>query len=259
LVTLANTSGTSYQNARLQLVAGAVNIVPSQSQFVTIAKVMAADAYSVPRPQQENYFEYHLYTMPRRTTILDKQTKQLLLLTASDVPVKKTLELRGSPSYYRSLNPDLGDRLPIGVYVSFENSGGELGIPLPAGLVRIYQDDSRGLSQFLGSDSIDHTPRNDTVRLHLGNSFDLVARKRQSDFHLATNCQSQSSYEIDFTNGKDVAQNVEVVEPIPGDWMITAESQPHVKSSASTATWMVRVPADGKTSLTYTANVAWCR
>jgi len=260
LVTLANTSGTSYQNARLQLVAGSVNITPTALRAISHVVSNTADAYTVNQNvSQENYFEYHLYTLARPTTILDKQTKQLTLLTAHNIPVKKTLELRGQQSYYQNQSPDLGDRLPIGVYVSFENRGGDLGIPLPAGLMRIYQNDSHGLSQFLGSDSIGHTPRNDTVRLHLGDSFDLVARKRQTDFTVVNNCHIESTYEIDLTNGKDVAQDVEVVEPIPGDWTISSESQPHVKSSASTATWTVHVPADAKTALTYTADVIWCR
>jgi hypothetical protein len=260
LVTLANTSGTSYQNARLQLVAGSVNITPTALRAISHVVSNTTDAYTVNQNvSQENYFEYHLYTLARPTTILDKQTKQLTLLTAHNIPVKKTLELRGQQSYYRNQSPDLGDRLPIGVYVSFENRGGDLGIPLPAGLMRIYQNDSHGLSQFLGSDTIGHTPRNDTVRLHLGDSFDLVARKRQTDFTVVNNCHIESTYEIDLTNGKDVAQDVEVVEPIPGDWTISSESQPHVKSSASTATWTVHVPADTKTALTYTADVIWCR
>lgn len=257
LVTLANTSGTSYRNARLQLVAGNVNVPPSGTALRTIANV-TADVYKV-NVSQENYFEYHLYTLARPTTILDKQTKQLTLLAARDIPVTKSLELRGSSSYYQSASPDLGTRLPIGVYVSLQNRGGDLGIPLPAGLMRIYQDDSRGLSQFLGADSIGHTPRGDTVRLHLGDSFDVIARRRQTDFQLVTDCRSTSSYEIDIINGKDVAQDVLVVEPIPGDWRITAESQPHTKSSASTATWTVQVPKDSQVALTYTADVTWCR
>jgi hypothetical protein len=125
--------------------------------------------------------------------------------------------------------------------------------------MRIYQDDSRGLAQFLGTDSIGHTPKNDTVRLFLGNSFDIVARKRQTNFHLISDCQSASSYEIDFTNGKDVAQDVQVIEPIPGDWTISGESQKHEKSSASSATWTVHVPQDAQAALTYTADVTWCR
>jgi len=195
--------------------------------------------------------------MARPTTILDNETKQLTLLTAQNVPIRETLELRGSPDYYRSAEPDIGDRLPVGAYVSFENRGGELGIPLPGGIVRLYKNDSHGLSQFLGSDSIDHTPKNETVRLHVGDSFDVTARKMQTDFHLV-GCGADSSYKIVLANAKTVAQNVLVVEPIPGDWQILDENMPHTKSSASTASWNVSVPAGGRSTLTYTARVKWC-
>lgn len=257
LVTLSNTSGESYPNARLQLVAGNVNIVEPQGTpyaLKTIARVTSEQA----AVQQENYFEYHLYTLARPTTILDNQTKQLTLLSAHGVPVRETLELRGSQSYYQSAEPDIGDRLPVGAYLTFENRGGELGIPLPAGIVRLYKRDSRGLSQFLGSDTIDHTPKNESVRLHLGDSFDVTARKLQTDYHESSTCSSDSSYKIILSNAKNIAQNVLVVEPIPGDWRIVQESLAHTKSSASTASWSVRVPADGRATLTYTARVNWC-
>jgi hypothetical protein len=262
LVTLSNTSGASYENARLQLVAGNVNVVrpPTANQYRTIAGT-TADIYSengVQQVRQENYFEYHLYTLERPTSILDKQTKQLTLLTARGIPIRKTLELRGSQQYYESPEPDLGDRIPVGVYVTFENRGGDLGIPLPGGIVRLYKNDSHNLSQFLGSDQIEHTPRNEKVRLHLGNSFDVTARKRQTDFHLITACSSDSSYEIVISNAKSTAQDVLVVEPIPGDWQIIDESLRHAKSSASTASWSVHVPPDKRSILTYTARVTWC-
>jgi len=259
LVTLSNTSGESYAGARLQLVAGNVNIVQPQSMR-TIANVTAystADTYSVGRFGQENYFEYHLYTLGRPTTILDKQTKQISLLSAHDIPIQKTLELRGTQGYYRTAEPDLGDRLPVGVYVTFENRGGDLGIPLPAGVVRLYKSDSRGLSQFLGSDQITHTPKNETVRLNLGNSFDVTARKRQTSFD-ERYCSADSAYEIVVSNAKAIPEDVLVVEFIPGSWQILAESSPHVKSSAFTATWTVHVPADSHSTLTYSARTSWC-
>lgn len=258
LVTLSNTSGASYENARLQLIAGNVNVAPTPApmQLRTIARVVSHAAGSLVR--QENYFEYHLYTLERPTTILDKQTKQVTLLSARDVPVHKTLELRGAPDYYRNEEPDLGERLPVGVYISFENRGGDLGIPLPAGIVRIYKTDSQNISQFLGSDSIDHTPKNETVRLHMGDSFDVTARKKQTDFHFLGGCTTSSSYEVTLSNAKDTAQDVLVVEPIPADWKITDENLGHTKSSASTANWLVHVPADGQTVLRYTARVTWC-
>lgn len=256
LVTLSNTSGVSYENARLQLVAGNVN---NAQQLKTISAVSSRDGFSAQQPlQQENYFEYHLYTLPRPTTVMDKQTKQLSLLSAHGVPIRKTLELRGSPSYYRTAQTDLGDRLPVGVYITFDNRGGDLGVPLPGGVVRLYKNDSRNLSQFLGSDTIVHTPKNETVRLRVGDSFDITARKRQTDFRLAGGCSADSSYEIVVANAKDSTQNVLIVEPIPGDWQIVDRNLPYTKSSASTANWNVRVPAGGRATLSYTARVKWC-
>ncbi len=158
-----------------------------------IASGVGGDIYSAPM-RQDNYFEYHLYTLARPTSILDKQTKQVSLLNAREVPIQKTLELRGSNYYYQTGLAELGTRLPVAVYLSFQNRGGDLGIPLPAGTVRLYQNDFANLSQFLGSDSIDHTLRNETVRLHLGDSFDVTARKRQTDFQLITNCTSEGTY-----------------------------------------------------------------
>lgn len=259
LVTVSNTTGESYENARLQLVAGNVNVAqpPTMNQAYsalrTIAAVQTANGFA-----QENYFEYHLYTLNRPTSILDKQTKQVSLLSVRGIPIKKTLELRGSPEYYRSVSPDLGDRLPVGVYVTFENRAPQLGMPLPAGIVRMYKDDHHGLSQFLGSDTIDHTPRNEDVRLHLGDSFDITARKKQTNFTLTAGCSTQSSYEIVLKNAKTIAQDVLVVEAIPGDWQILEESLPHRKSSASTADWTVRVPPGLSATLTYTAQTSWC-
>lgn len=260
LVTISNTSGASFDDARLQLVAGDVNIVqPPTVMMRTIAHVTAATASGSPeRVQQENYFEYHLYTFPRPTTIAQNQTKQLTLLSAHDVPIRKTLELRGSPDYYRNSEPDLGDHLKVGVYVSFENKGGDLGIPLPGGIVRLYKNDSRGLSQFLGSDTIDHTPKNETIRLHLGDSFDVTARKKQTDFRFTDVCSADSSYQIVLANAKTIPQDVLIVEQIPGQWKIVSENILHTKSSATTANWLVNVPAGGRSTLIYTANVTWC-
>jgi hypothetical protein len=259
IVTLSNTSGASYDNARLQLVAGNVNVVqegvPQGTVLRTIATVRSRASGEI---GEENYFEYHLYTLSRPTTILDKQTKQVTMFNADTVPVQKTLELRGSPDYYQSANADLGDRLPVGVYVTFKNHGGQLGIPLPAGIVRLYENDSRGLTQFLGSDSIKHTPKNEDVRLHLGDSFDVTARKRQTDFRFTGNCSSESSYDIVVSNAKDIPQNVLIVESIPGQWSITSETAPHTKTSSSTADWALNVPPDSKSELQYTARTKWC-
>jgi len=248
-ITLQNESGTTYRDARVQLVAGDVNVVQSQAMSGGLAAPKMTDTLA--RPSEQALFEYHLYTLPRKTTVADNQTKQVDLLYAPHVAVTKTLELRGSPFYYRARNSDLGTRLKFGTYVTFHNAGGSLGIPLPAGAVRVYKRDNGGQEQFVGSDSIDHTPKNETVRLHLGDAFDVTATKKQTDFKSLPGSSYESEYEIVLRNAKPIAQNVLVIEPIPGDWTMLKSSAPYTKSSSSTATWSVRIPASGSTTLTY--------
>ncbi|MBV8580590.1 MAG: DUF4139 domain-containing protein, partial [Candidatus Eremiobacteraeota bacterium] len=191
------------------------------------------------------------------TTVADNQTKQVELLTAPDVQVVKTLELRGSPYYYSSANADLGTRLKVATYVSFRNQGGDLGIPLPKGTVRVYKRDSMGTAQFVGSDNIDHTPKGETIRLHLGDSFDVTANKKQTDFKVLGPGTWESAYEIVLRNAKKTPETVLVVEPIPGDWTMLSSSADYKKTSSSTTTWSMRVPAEGSTTLTYRVRVHW--
>jgi hypothetical protein len=253
LITLQNQSGTEYRDASVQLVAGDVNV--AQSTLRAIGSVRAADSYAAPPPlpTEQALFEYHLYTLPRRTTVAENQTKQVELMNAAGVAVVKTLELRGYGSYYRSAAADLGTRLKIGTYITFRNEGAQLGIPLPRGIVRVYKRDNEGTSQFIGSDSIDHTPKGEVVRLHLGDSFDLTANKKQTDFRVVDEPHDiyESAYEIVLRNAKKTAETVQVIEPIPGDWTILTSSLPYRKSSSSTATWAVDVPSESATTLTY--------
>ena len=251
LITLQNQSGTSYRNARVQLVAGDVNVVTSLARGGALQAPAMADTMKT-KPTEQALVEYHLYTLPRKTTVADNQTKQVELLTAPHVAVTKTLELRGPLFSYRSRNADLSTRLKLGTYVTFRNQGGSLGIPLPKGNIRVYKRDNGGQEQFVGSDSIDHTPRNETVRLHVGESFDVTATKKQTDFHVVVPDQTyESEYEIILRNAKRVAQSVVVVEPIPGDWAMLRSSAPYQKTSSSTATWTLRVPPGGATTLSY--------
>jgi hypothetical protein len=254
LITLQNSSGTTYRDAAVQLVAGDVNVVQSQLRVIG---AMSSRAVPAPPPSEQALFEYHLYTLPRHTTVADNQTKQVELLTASGISAVKTLELRGSNYYYRNASADLGTRLKIGTFITFRNEGGQLGIPLPRGIVRVYKRDNAGTAQFVGSDSIDHTPKGETIRLHVGDSFDVTANKKQTDFHVvdSSNAVYESAYEIVLRNGKKNPETVEVVEPIPGDWTILSQSLPSRKTSSSTATWSVRVPAGGSTTLTYRVRV----
>ncbi len=258
-VTLTNTSETDYRNARLQLVAGEVNRVRSRAIPETRLKAMAVAADQV---REESLFAYHLYTLPRRTTLLNRQTKQVALLDASGVPVRKHYRVEGGGFGYRGRN-DRGRKLPVGVYLTFDNrSDAHLGLPLPAGVVRVYKADSRGGLQFIGEDHIDHTPRDEQVQLKLGNAFDVTARRIQTAHvkqHPLPPYQSavEESYRIELHNAGKQPVQVEVRESIPGDWKITRENRPHEKLDAHRVQWVVAVQPGGKATLEYTALSRW--
>lgn len=264
-ITLTNTSGATYKNAKLQLVAGDVNRVQPQYQKMGMArkeaKIMVTD--EVTRMAQESLLEYHLYSLDRPTTIAESQTKQVALLSASNVPARKELVLRGADYYYMSSYGDLGQKLKVGVFVEFDNKeAAKLGMPLPKGTMRVYKKDSQGNAQFVGEDSIDHTPKNETVRLKLGDAFDVTADKKQSDFKVLprpakSNNAFESAYEIVLKNAKKEKVTVTVLEPIPGDWKILSESHPSQKVTSNTNVWKIDIPAEGKITLTYRAMVKY--
>lgn len=264
-VTLTNTSGASYKNAKLQLVAGDVNRV--QPEFRMMAKAMRADMAmeaAAPAPMaEESLLEYHLYTLDRPTTISENQTKQVALLSASNIPARKELVLRGADYYYTSQYGEIGTKLKVGVFVEFENKeASKLGMPLPKGTLRVYKKDSAGNAQFVGEDRIDHTPKNETVRLKLGESFDVTADKKQTSFKLLPNPQKghsayESAFEFTLKNAKKEKMTVLVQEPIGGDWTIVNESHPHTKANSNVAVWKIEVPAESKTTLTYKVNTKY--
>lgn len=262
-VTLTNASGTRYPNAKLQLVAGDVHRVRDEVGFAQAQSAPPRQApAAAPKMAEESLFEYHLYTLDRPTTLADHQTKQVALMTASSIPVAKEFVLRGADYYYRSSYGELGQKLKVGVYVEFDNKGANLGIPLPKGVVRVYKKDSAGNAQFVGEDRIDHTPKNEKVRLKLGDAFDVTADKKQSDFQKLGgfgryNYVFESAYQIELKNAKDEAVTVKVLEPVPGDWEILNESHPHQKEAANTVAWKVSVPSGGKTTLTYRVKVRY--
>jgi hypothetical protein len=256
-VTLTNQSGTAYANARLQLVAGDVNRVHEDFGLQAMAKPMAAPA-PMREMAREEVFDYHLYTLGQPTTIRDNQTKQVALLSAVHVPVKKEYLLTGESWYYQSQASDLGHKQKIAVFLEFENAGGDLGKPLPKGVVRVYKKDSKGNAIFIGEDGIDHTAKNDKVRLKMGNAFDVTANRKQTGYHLVAgrpNPIVETAWRIEFNNAKEQPVTVKVVELMPGDWEIVSASQPHTKGDAHSAVWRVEVPAGGKQTLEYAVRV----
>jgi hypothetical protein len=257
-VTLTNQSGTAYENARLQLVAGTLNRVAPEIKPLA-AQQFRAKATSAADMSEEKLGDYHLYTLPRATTIENNQTKQVALLSASGVPVQREYVLQNNAVewWYQARRPDIQKGLKPSVYLRFDNQGGELGIPLPAGVVRAYMPDSSGGSQLIGEDAIAHTPKAERVALRLGEAFDLTADRVQTDFRVVSEHSRQSSYRIELRNADSKPVTVTVREPLHGDWKITSETQDHVKESAGSVSWQVRVPAEGKTVLEYTAVVSW--
>ena len=262
-VTLTNQSGTTYRNAKLQLVAGDVHRVKEEVLRRPEGALAAEAVAKKDAMREESLFEYHLYTLDRPTTIADNQTKQVALLSAAGVPVEKEYVLKGRDYYYRSSYGELGQKLKVGVFVQFDNTEkSNLGMPLPKGIVRVYKRDGAGNAQFVGEDRIDHTPKNEDIRLKLGEAFDITADKKQTEFRKVAavgkyNYAFSSSYEIVLKNAKDEPVTVIVQEPVPGDWEITRESHPHEKEAAGTAVWHIDVPPEGKTTLTYTVTVRY--
>lgn len=261
-VTLTNTSGTNYPNAKVQLVAGDVNRVREvihPKVMMMRTDVMEAAA---PMPTEQALLEYHLYTLPRATTIAENQTKQVALLSAQHIPAHKELQLNGADYYYQGQYPDIDKKLKVQVFVEFENKeSSKLGMPLPKGTMRVYKKDSDGTAQFVGEDQIDHTPKNETVRLKLGNAFDVTADRVQTDFkNLSKQNQPpiyESAYTITLHNAKKEAVTVTVQEPIGGSWKILNESQPHQKTNAHQASWKINIPAEGDASLKYRVQVKY--
>ena len=257
-VTLTNRSGVAYHDAQLQLVAGSVNTVAAPKR---LARAMAFDAVALAAPPpmaQEALLDYHLYRVERPTSIADQQTKQLALLSASGVAVRREYLLAGSDHYYRDRHAGLvGQKLKPAVFVEYDNQGAQLGKPLPAGVVRVYARDSQGAAQFVGEDRIGHTARNETVRLRLGQAFDISADRVQTSYKKLGDTSAESAWRIELRNAKDEAVTVRVQEPIPGDWELVQQSQPGRKVSAQLAQWDVAVPAGGQAVLTYTVRTRW--
>lgn len=263
-VTLTNTSGTSYNNAKLQLVAGDVNRVQENYPRASmLRKNMGMKEDKTQSMAEESLLEYHLYTLDRPTTIAENQTKQVALLSATNIPTRKELVLRGTDYYYSASYGDLGQKMKVGTFIEFDNKETtKLGMPLPKGVMRVYKKDSGGNAQFVGEDNIEHTPKNEVVRLKLGESFDVTADKKQTDFKILPrpakgNNLYESAYEIVLKNAKKESVTVTVQEPIPADWKIMKENQLSQKATSNTAVWKVNIPAEGKTTLTYRVQVKY--
>src|SRR5713101_4543130 len=259
-VTVVNNSGTAFHNARLQLVAGELNRIQGNARRdANMAYEMAAKAAAAPQFQQENFSEYHLYSLGRRTSVEDKETKQISLLQGSGVPVEKILVVNGQNYYYHNAqNPSSPLKDPVMVYYKFKNEEkAGLGIPLPAGNVRVYQKDSKGGILFAGEDRIDHTPKDEFMNIHIGNAFDVVAEHKQTDYKRIDTHTWEMEFEVTLRNHKDGPVTVQVNEPIGGDWDMLSSTYKYTKTAAFAAQFIVPVAKDGTSVLKYRIRAKW--
>ncbi len=253
-VTIDNKSGATYKNAKLKLVAGDVNRVKEEREYKD-KMLRYAEAAAKPAAEQfkeDSFFEYHIYTLQRPATVKDNQTKQISLMQADNIPVKKELLFRGAPYYYYGQYGEITTNQKIGVFVEIENrKENNLGMPLPKGAIRVYKSDKDGSLQFVGEDAIDHTPEKEKIRIKLGDAFDVVGSRKMTDWKKLIFNRYEAAYEISLRNHKKEDVIVKVVEPIPGDWTITNSSHEYQKTEAFTAEFMIPVPKDGEAKLTY--------
>jgi len=267
-VSIINQSGASYDDAKLKLIAGDVNRAEQkQPRREAVYKMaVAEDSASF---VEKSFFEYHLYTLGRRTSLPDKSTKQIQLMPAAH-GIKCDKELVFAPTMnmpyfgYQQFDQEYGryGNSDVNVYLRFSNEKSQqLGIPLPAGRIRVNQvDPADGSLEFIGEDVIDHTPRNEDVLIEMGNAFDVVGERKQTDFRVDTRTRNLwESFEIRLRNHKDEAVEVAVLENLyrTANWKIENASQAHRKETSNRIRFDVTVPSEAEGVIRYTVHYSW--
>jgi hypothetical protein len=258
-VTIDNKSGATYANAALKLVAGDVNRAQDgrrQARLLDIAAKAASEREARRDFAEEGFFEYHLYTLDGRTTLKNQQTKQLTLMSAADVPVTKRLMYYGAQDYYRNAYGMPISNQKVAVLLEVKNSADHrLGVPLPKGKVRVYKADSAGSQQFIGEDWIDHTPKDERVKIKLGDAFDVVGERTQKEWRKLGPGLWEVEWEIALRNHKKQDQTVTVIEPVPGDWQVLHATHAFEKPEAHTLRFTIPVPREGASKLVYRVRI----
>jgi hypothetical protein len=254
-VTVTNNAGTTFKDTSLKLVAGDVHRVPKElvrnDPWATYGPYPPAPGAG--QVEEEALFEYHMYDLQRRTTLRNNEQKQISLLEAMNVDVEKEYVYDDISNWwwYGSGWSDTGEK-KVDVKLYFNNSEeNNLGIPLPKGTVRVFKTDSEGKLQFVGEDSIDHTPKDETISLLMGQAFDIVGERKQMDFNKLPGWY-EYLWEVNHRNHKDEDIVLTVVERTGGDWEIIDENYEHTKVSNNLIKWTIPVEADGESTLTYT-------
>jgi len=253
-VTVNNRSGMTYREARLKLMAGDVHVVKNKEKREMRWNVDLGYSFAGEKSshgfQEKSFAEYHLYELPRPTTIKDRQIKQIELIDVTGIPVKRKYQYRGE-----------GDK--VRVVLEFKNdkkTHQELGIPLPKGPIRVYQQDTDNRPEFLGADEIDHTPKKEPVKMKIGYTFDIKGERTQMDNRRPAEHVNEKDWRIRIRNHKDEPVTVEIVEPLEGgrkNWKIIRKSHDYKKKDYRTILFDVDVPANGEVVVTYTVRYWW--
>ncbi|MCX5670583.1 MAG: DUF4139 domain-containing protein, partial [Planctomycetota bacterium] len=258
-VTLTNQCGAGFKDARVKLIAGDVRRVqPPVEQLRRVVAVEKAGAGPGGGFEEKTFFEYHMYTLGRTTTVNQNQIKQVELLTAAEVPVLKRYVFEPGGRYWHKRYGE-GDFYKINVSVEFKNSKEQkLGMPLPKGKIRVYKKDpADGSLEFVGEDEIDHTPKDEELKLYVGDAFDIVGEKKVMD-HKQGDRWSEDAVKIELRNHKEENITVRIREHLSrSEWDILAKSQDFKKIDASTIEFDVPVAKDGKAEVTYTVRYRW--
>lgn len=258
-VTLENRSGMAFKNANLKLVAGKLHqVLPERMQVPREAMYVGA-AKAKERMREERFFEYHLYSLPRKVTVKNNQTKQLSLLQALGFKVTRTLKVRNnSPGMYYSAYSGPVIKQHPEVYIEFKNSKKSgLGIPLPKGIVRAYQESSDGSVLLIGEDRIKHTPKNEKVSLKMGEAFDVTVERKQTNFEKLGRNLVELEWEIRLRNAKNIPDRVVLEEYLPGEWKFISNPAKFKKISSNWVKTEVSIPAEGEKVVTYKIRIRY--
>lgn len=256
--TVRNTSGTTFADASLALIAGDIGreaLPVPQPRAAMAENRMMLDA--APAIEREAVADLHLYTIAEPVTLANRQTRQFPLLSATNVPLTREYVSIGGPPVFRTIEDN---RQPEQATIRLRFQNGEEtgpGVPLPAGLARVYARDANGTVRFLGEQSVPHTAVGQQVEISPGPAFDVTVKREQTDYSQigTTRDVFETAHRLTVANAKDDAVAVKLIEIIAGDWEIVQASAPHQKESADRAVWTVEVPPDGTAELTYRVRV----
>lgn len=272
-VSVENASGKTFRDAGIKLIAGDVNKLEDRDsrrdQGLAVRAFAATAKEPPPEVEERKFDEFHLYELPGQIDLRDRETKQLEFVRAESVGTRKIYVYDGAsvgsgwrfgginqnPSFGKNESPD------VAIYREFKNSEeNNLGVPLPAGVVRFYRADRDGQIEFIGENRIDHTPRNETLRLRLGNAFDLVGERTQTEFYKHPSRDLiRESFAIEIRNRSEEKVTVRIVEHLYRalTWKILESTRPFEKTDSRTIEFSVTVPPDGTAKTSYTVEYTW--